>query len=112
MFTYLGWLCGAGESEAALRAAASTELLHAFALMQDDGMDRSVMRRGRPAAHVRLAEWYSTQNPAQDAAHFGESAAILLGELSRPRGQRDGNLWHVPGLTGGRRVRTRLPAGQ
>jgi Polyprenyl synthetase len=54
-FTYLGWLCGAEESEAALRAAASTELLHAFALIQDDVMDRSVMRRGRTAAHVRLA---------------------------------------------------------
>ena len=85
-FTYLGWLCGAGEggageSDAALRAAASTELLHAFALMQDDVMDRSAMRRGRPAAHVRLAEWYAAQNLAGDARHFGESAAILLGDL-------------------------------
>lgn len=80
-FSYLGWLSGAGESEAALRAAASIELLHAFALIQDDVMDRSAMRRGRPAAHVRLAEWYGTQNLAGDARHFGESAAILLGDL-------------------------------
>src|SRR5580698_6003475 len=80
-FTYLGWLCGAGESDAARRAAASTELLHAFALIQDDVMDRSAMRRGRPAVHVRLAEWYATQNLAGDARHFGESAAILLGDL-------------------------------
>lgn len=80
-FTYLGWLCGAGESEAALRAAAATELLHAFALIQDDVMDRSVMRRGRTAAHVRLASWYSAQDLAGDAAHFGESAAVLLGDL-------------------------------
>ena len=80
-FTYLGWLCGAGESDAALRAAASTELLHAFALIQDDVMDRSAMRRGRPAAHVRLAEWYATRNLAGDARHFGESAAILLSDL-------------------------------
>jgi geranylgeranyl diphosphate synthase, type I len=80
-FTYLGWLCGAGESDAARRAAASTELLHAFALIQDDVMDRSAMRRGRPAAHVRLAEWYATLNLAGDARHFGESAAILLGDL-------------------------------
>jgi geranylgeranyl diphosphate synthase type I len=80
-FAYLGWLAGAGESAAALRAAASTELLHAFALVQDDVMDRSAMRRGRPAAHVRLAEWYAAQNLAGDARHFGESAAILLGDL-------------------------------
>ena len=80
-FTYLGWLAGAGESDAALRAAASTELLHAFALIQDDVMDRSAMRRGRPAAHVRLAEWYATRHLAGDARHFGESAAILLGDL-------------------------------
>jgi hypothetical protein len=48
-FTYLGWLSGAAESDAALRAAASTELVHAFALLQDDVMDRSALRRGRPA---------------------------------------------------------------
>jgi len=80
-FTYLGWLCGADESDAALRAAASSELLHAFALIQDDVMDRSVLRRGRSAAHVRLGEWYAAQNLAGDARHFGESAAILLSDL-------------------------------
>ena len=62
-FTYLGWLCGADESDAALRAAASTELLHAFALIQDDVMDRSVLRRGRATAHVRLADWYGSRRP-------------------------------------------------
>ena len=51
-FMYLGWLCGAPEDEAALRASASLELLHAFALMQDDVMDESALRRGRPSAHV------------------------------------------------------------
>jgi geranylgeranyl diphosphate synthase type I len=80
-FTYLGWLCGADDSDAALRAAASTELLHAFALIQDDVMDRSPLRRGRSAAHVRLGEWYAAQNLSGDARHFGESAAILLSDL-------------------------------
>ncbi len=81
VFTYLGWRAGAGESDAALRAAASTELLHAFALIQDDVMDRSALRRGRPSAHLRLAEWYAAQHLAGDARHFGESAAVLLGDL-------------------------------
>jgi len=80
-FTCLGWLCGAGETPAALRAAASIELVHAFALMQDDVMDRSAVRRGQPAAHVRLAGWHREQNRVGDAGRFGESAAILLGDL-------------------------------
>jgi geranylgeranyl diphosphate synthase type I len=50
-FVYLGWLCGAPPDDAALRAAASFELLHAFALLQDDVMDGSAQRRGRPSAH-------------------------------------------------------------
>ena len=47
-FMFLGWLCGADAVDAALRAAASLELLHAFALLQDDVMDGSPLRRGRP----------------------------------------------------------------
>jgi geranylgeranyl diphosphate synthase type I len=80
-FMYLGWLCGADDDTAALRAAVSMELLHAFALMQDDVMDCAVTRRGRTAAHVRLAQWYETQGLAGDAGRFGESAALLLSDL-------------------------------
>ncbi|MBC7303457.1 MAG: polyprenyl synthetase family protein [Nocardia sp.] len=82
VFCYLGWLCGgAGESEAALRAAASVELLHAFALVQDDVMDESQVRRGRQAAHVRLAAWHCDQGLSGSSARFGESAAILVADL-------------------------------
>jgi geranylgeranyl diphosphate synthase, type I len=84
-FAYLGWRCGAGDDssgdDAALRAAAAIELLHAFALIQDDVMDQSAMRRGRTAVHVRLADWYAAQHLARDPARFGESAAILLSDL-------------------------------
>jgi geranylgeranyl diphosphate synthase, type I len=51
-FMYLGWLSGASDSDQALYASASLELLHAFALLQDDVMDDSSSRRGRPAAHI------------------------------------------------------------
>jgi geranylgeranyl diphosphate synthase type I len=68
-------------SDAAVRAAASTELVHAFALLQDDVMDRSGLRRGQPAAHVRLASWHRAQGLDGSAEHFGESAAILLADL-------------------------------
>ena len=90
-FTYLGWLSTAAQpgpaqpgpalSDAAVRAAASTELVHAFALLQDDVMDRSALRRGQPAAHLRLASWHRAQGLDGSAEHFGESAAVLLADL-------------------------------
>jgi geranylgeranyl diphosphate synthase type I len=78
---YLGWLCGAPEDEAALRAAASLELFHAFALMQDDVMDESALRRGRPSAHVSFGRWHRERGLTGCSERFGESAAVLLGDL-------------------------------
>jgi geranylgeranyl diphosphate synthase type I len=80
-FMYLGWLCGADEDSAALRAAASLELLHAFALIQDDVMDGSPLRRGRPSAHVTFGRWHRESRRAGCPDRFGESAAVLLGDL-------------------------------
>lgn len=80
-FMYLGWLCGQDQDPAALRAAASMELLHAFALLQDDVMDGSTLRRGRPAAHVAFARWHRDRGLTGSADRFGESAAVLLGDL-------------------------------
>jgi geranylgeranyl diphosphate synthase type I len=68
---------GAEVDEGIVRAAASLELLHTFALIQDDVMDRSPTRRGRPASHVTLSHQAS-----RERARFGESAAILLGDLA------------------------------
>jgi len=80
-FAYLGWLCGAAPGEAAVRAAASFELLHVFALLQDDVMDGSTERRGRPSAHLQFAQWHCERGLSGSARRFGESAAILLGDL-------------------------------
>ncbi|MGW5718458.1 polyprenyl synthetase family protein [Amycolatopsis sp. NPDC003865] len=81
MFAYTGWRCGGPEDPAALRAAASLELLHCFALAQDDVMDGSARRRGRPSLHVRFARWHEEQGLSGSAARFGESAAVLMGDL-------------------------------
>ncbi len=80
-FMYLGWLCGADEDESAIRASASLELLHAFALLQDDVMDESALRRGRPAAHVALSRWHRARGLTDSSDRFGESAATVLGDL-------------------------------
>ncbi|BBY07774.1 polyprenyl synthetase [Mycobacterium noviomagense] len=80
-FMYLGWLAGRFGSDPALRAAASLELLHAFALLQDDVMDASATRRGRPAAHIQFSGWHRDSGLSGSSKRFGESAAILLGDL-------------------------------
>lgn len=80
-FMYLGWLCGAPPDDAALAATASLELLQAFALLQDDVMDESPSRRGRPAAHIQFAEWHRGRELSGSSRRFGESAAVLLGDL-------------------------------
>jgi geranylgeranyl diphosphate synthase type I len=54
-----------GESEKALPFAAGLELMHNFTLVHDDIMDHSLLRRNRPAVHVK----------------FGESTAILSGDM-------------------------------
>ncbi|KQV89380.1 MULTISPECIES: polyprenyl synthetase family protein [unclassified Roseateles] len=55
-----------GDSFAAMRAACSVELIHAYSLVHDDMpcMDNDVMRRGKPTTHVA----------------FGEAQAMLAGD--------------------------------
>ncbi|MEV0251914.1 polyprenyl synthetase family protein [Nocardia sp. NPDC050712] len=80
-FMYLGWLCGEQPDPAVLRACASLELLHAFALLQDDVMDEGMLRRGQAAAHLRLSERHRENGRAGSARRFGDSAATLLGDM-------------------------------
>lgn len=80
-YMYLGWLAGSADSDEALFAAAGLELLHAFALLQDDVMDAASSRRGRPAAHIQFSQWHRDRALSGPAERFGESAAILLGDL-------------------------------
>jgi geranylgeranyl diphosphate synthase, type I len=80
-FMYLGWRAGAADSDEAIYASASLELLHAFALLQDDVMDDSPSRRGRAAAHIQFGDWHRRRALSGSPRRFGESAAILLGDL-------------------------------
>jgi geranylgeranyl diphosphate synthase type I len=81
-FCYWGWR-GAGrpDTDEAVRAAASLELLQACALVHDDVMDRSDTRRGKPSVHRRFASLHRGEGWHGDPDAFGESAAILVGDL-------------------------------
>jgi geranylgeranyl diphosphate synthase type I len=82
-FVYWGYRAtGAEHDDALWHPAAAVELLQAFALIHDDVMDRSARRRGRPAAHVELADHHSAAGLAGDGAWFGIGAAVLAGDLA------------------------------
>ncbi len=66
---------------ALLRACASIELLHASALVHDDYMDASDVRRGRPATHKVFEELHREHGWAASPEQYGAAAAILLGDL-------------------------------
>ncbi len=66
-FCYWGFrTAGAGHRDEAVTAAAALELLHTFALVHDDIMDRAAERRGQPTTY----------------AEHGLDAAILVGDLA------------------------------
>ena len=71
-------------NERAIRAAAALELLHTFAIVHDDVMDRSRVRRGRPASWVELAEVHRREGMRGDPASFGVAAASMIGNELPP----------------------------
>ena len=64
-----------------LTAAASLDVLHASALVHDDVMDASDLRRGRPAAHRQFEALHANAGWLGDSEAFGKSGAIILGDL-------------------------------
>ncbi len=64
-----------------VRAAAALELLHASALVHDDYMDASDVRRGRPSTHKGLEASHREHGWRGDPEQYGAAGAILLGDL-------------------------------
>lgn len=78
-----GYFAAGGEDEERiLRTSMSVELVHAFLLVHDDVIDRDDLRHGRPSLHSHYADFGNAvfPNPG-DAAHFGDSIAIILGDM-------------------------------
>ncbi|MDO5626987.1 MAG: polyprenyl synthetase family protein [Mobilicoccus sp.] len=81
-----GFVAAGGEGSAAhgdvVSCATALELLHTFALIHDDVMDEAETRRGVLAAHRHAARAHADRGATGSASRYGESMAILLGDLA------------------------------
>jgi len=80
-----GWALGGAyphTRDDLVRVAAALELLHLFALVQDDVMDRSETRRGRAALHAVAADRHREADGLGDPVLFGDSVAVLVADLA------------------------------
>lgn len=80
------WSCGAvgGDPDRALPAAATVEIFHTWTLVHDDIIDRDDRRRGNPTVHEYFRRRALEQHPGdsdEKARHYGESVAILAGDI-------------------------------
>ncbi len=84
--THWGFVAAGGRGDDAhatmVRASAALEVLHLFALIHDDVMDCSDLRRGRLSAHREAERWHRDERATGDQTEFGRNLAILLGDLA------------------------------
>ncbi|MGI5498881.1 polyprenyl synthetase family protein [Lentzea sp. CA-135723] len=83
-FAWWGWRAAGGSTHAddVVRALVALELLQCCALVHDDVMDRSATRRGKPSVHETFAARHLRERCAGSARQYGDSAAILVGDLA------------------------------
>ncbi|EST24944.1 hypothetical protein N566_24755 [Streptomycetaceae bacterium MP113-05] len=122
-FAWWGWRAAGGpaegdEAETALKVAASLELLQALALIHDDVMDRSELRRGEAAVHVGFAARHRGAGLTGSAEDFGLGGALLAGDLALVWAEEMFAEAHHPEATAAnvrslwRAMRTEMVAGQ
>ncbi len=115
LYCHAGWqAAGGGEpTREFMDMSVGLELFHALALLHDDVIDRSDVRRARPAAH-RL---FIDGRPGGCDEWFGMSAAILLGDLCQSwsaelmHGPPEPQISRSAGMLAGR-MRTEMLVGQ
>jgi geranylgeranyl diphosphate synthase, type I len=136
LFCYWGWQSAVSEQDAfdplgsqdapaalpgIVLAATALEVFHAAALVHDDMMDHSDTRRGAPAAHRQFATLHADRDWSGDRGIFGESAALLLGDLLLGWSDEllDAGIAQLPSRAAGaagraefNRMRTEVTAGQ
>ena len=80
-WAYLG-AGGDAASDDVIDAGAAFEMLQAFALVHDDVMDGSAVRRGHRTAHLAYGDRHAGDGWRGEARRFGEGVAILIGDLA------------------------------
>ena len=82
-FCRAGWLAAGGDPDDGRIdvASAGLEWLQASALVHDDVMDDSDVRRGRPSVHRAVETAHRDGGWSGDAASHGRAVAIVLGDL-------------------------------
>ncbi|WP_250030871.1 polyprenyl synthetase family protein [Paractinoplanes maris] len=82
-FAYWGYRgAGGADTDQIVAAVSALELVQASALIHDDLMDRSDTRRGEPSVHRRFEARHTEAGWRGGSAAFGDSAAVLLGDLA------------------------------
>ncbi len=83
-FCHWGFVGAGGDPDdpAVTDAGAALEMLQGFALIHDDVMDGSTVRRGAAAVHRSFVERHEEAAWSGEARRFGEGAAILIGDLA------------------------------
>lgn len=83
LLCYWGWrgAGGAPLGSDVVQAGVALELFQGAALIHDDIIDRSDLRRGAPSVHRRFAQLHRERDWALDEERFGHAAAILTGDL-------------------------------
>ena len=89
-FCVTGYLAVGGDPHetAVVDAAAALELLHTSALIHDDVLDASPLRRGKPTTHAHYAQVHAAAGWSGAAGRFGENVAILAGDLALVHAER------------------------
>jgi geranylgeranyl diphosphate synthase type I len=86
-FAWWGWRGAGGspisaQARPVLRAVSSLELIQACALVHDDLMDDSILRRGAPTLHVEFTERHRAAGWSGTPERFGAATAILIGDIA------------------------------
>ncbi|WP_345664696.1 polyprenyl synthetase family protein [Streptomyces venetus] len=94
LFCHIGWraVTDAPLDVRLIDVGVGLELLHGHALVHDDLVDRSLMRRGRPAVHVACADLHGAN------AWSGVSAAVFLGDLAALWAEEQFQCLYEPGV--------------
>jgi geranylgeranyl diphosphate synthase, type I len=79
-----GYRCFAPEpaDDRLVAAGAAVEFLHAFLLAHDDVFDRDATRHGQRTLHRFFRDVISDRYPGADAARYGDSLAVLAGDVA------------------------------